>query len=155
MQDFEEAIDRVVAGLEKKNRVINPQERQIVAVHETGHALVAAFTASADKVHKISIIPRGIGALGLMTFPRQRHPMFLGEQSGYTPGESREYSEATAEAIDAETKKVLDERLEHVKQLLQDKRALLDRIAALLLEKEVLEGEEFARILQGELQPVS
>ena len=64
MQDFEEAIDRDIAGLEKKHRVINPQERQIIAVHETGHALVAAFTPGADAVHKISIIPRGIGALG-------------------------------------------------------------------------------------------
>ena len=64
MSDFEEAIDRVIAGLEKKNRVINPKEREIVAVHETGHALVAAFTPGADKVHKISIVPRGIGALG-------------------------------------------------------------------------------------------
>ena len=64
MSDFEEAIDRVVAGLRKKNRLINPKEREIVAVHESGHALVAAFTEGADKVHKISIIPRGIGALG-------------------------------------------------------------------------------------------
>ena len=65
MSDFDEAIDRVVAGLRKKNRLINPREREIVAVHETGHALVAAFTEGADKVHKISIIPRGIGALGM------------------------------------------------------------------------------------------
>jgi cell division protease FtsH len=64
MRDFEEAIDRVIAGLEKKNRVINPRERDIVAVHESGHALVTAFTPGADTVHKISIIPRGIGALG-------------------------------------------------------------------------------------------
>ena len=62
--DFDDAIDRVVAGLEKKNRLINPKERTIVAYHETGHALVAAFTKGADPVHKISIIPRGIGALG-------------------------------------------------------------------------------------------
>jgi cell division protease FtsH len=64
MDDMEEAIDRIVAGLEKKNRVINPKEKRIVAFHETGHALVAAFTPGADKVHKISIVPRGIGALG-------------------------------------------------------------------------------------------
>jgi len=57
-------VDRIIAGLEKKNRVINPKEKEIVAYHETGHALIAAFTPGADKVHKISIIPRGIAALG-------------------------------------------------------------------------------------------
>jgi len=62
--DFDNAIERVVAGLEKKNRLLNPKERTIVAYHETGHATVAAFTKGADPVHKISIIPRGIGALG-------------------------------------------------------------------------------------------
>jgi cell division protease FtsH len=64
MEDLGEAVDRIIAGLEKKNRLINPKEKQIVAYHETGHALVAAFTQGADKVHKISIIPRGIAALG-------------------------------------------------------------------------------------------
>ncbi|MCU0588132.1 MAG: ATP-dependent zinc metalloprotease FtsH [Syntrophobacteraceae bacterium] len=64
MEDLDNAVDRIIAGLEKKNRVINPREKEIVAYHETGHALVAASTPGADKVHKISIIPRGIGALG-------------------------------------------------------------------------------------------
>ncbi len=64
MEDLDEAVDRIIAGLEKKNRVINPKEKEIVAYHETGHALIAAFTPGADKVHKISIIPRGIAALG-------------------------------------------------------------------------------------------
>ena len=64
MQDFEEAIDRVVAGLEKRNRVMNPKEKETVAYHEAGHALVAESRAHADRVSKISIIPRGIGALG-------------------------------------------------------------------------------------------
>ena len=63
-KDFDDAIERVVAGLEKKNRLINPQERKTVAYHETGHAVLAAYTKGADPVHKISIIPRGIGALG-------------------------------------------------------------------------------------------
>jgi cell division protease FtsH len=62
--DFDNAIERVIAGLEKKNRLINPNERKTVAYHETGHAVVAAYTKGADPVHKISIIPRGIGALG-------------------------------------------------------------------------------------------
>jgi cell division protease FtsH len=64
MADLEEAIDRVVAGLEKKARVMNPQERKRVATHEAGHALVAASVPTGDSVHKISIIPRGIAALG-------------------------------------------------------------------------------------------
>jgi cell division protease FtsH len=64
MADLEEAVDRIMGGLEKKNRVINPKEKQIVAYHESGHAVVASFTPGADAVHKISIVPRGIGALG-------------------------------------------------------------------------------------------
>ena len=63
-EDFDEAIDRVVAGLQKKNRVMNPQEKEIVAVHESGHAIVAESVEHADPVAKISIIPRGIAALG-------------------------------------------------------------------------------------------
>jgi cell division protease FtsH len=63
-KDLDDAIERVIAGLEKKNRLLNPKERKIVAYHETGHAMVAAFTKGADPVHKISIIPRGIGSLG-------------------------------------------------------------------------------------------
>jgi len=64
MPDFTAAIERIVAGLERKNRLLNPKERTIVAYHEMGHALVAAAIAGSDPVHKISIIPRGIGALG-------------------------------------------------------------------------------------------
>jgi cell division protease FtsH len=64
MNDFNVAIERIVAGLEKKNRLLNPREREIVAHHEMGHALVAAALPGTDPVHKISIIPRGIGALG-------------------------------------------------------------------------------------------
>jgi cell division protease FtsH len=63
-EEFEQAIDRIIAGLEKKNRVLNDREKKTVAYHETGHALVAAFTATAEKVHKITIVPRGIGSLG-------------------------------------------------------------------------------------------
>jgi cell division protease FtsH len=64
MQDLEEAIDRVVAGLERRSQVLTDEERRLVAYHELGHALVAHFIENADPVHKISIIPRGIGALG-------------------------------------------------------------------------------------------
>ncbi len=64
MDDIDRATDRIVAGLEKKNRLINEEEKRIVAFHEAGHALVAQCVEHADPVHKISIIPRGIGALG-------------------------------------------------------------------------------------------
>jgi cell division protease FtsH len=64
MADFDEAIDRIVAGLEKKTRVMNPKEKETVAYHEAGHALVAESRPRADRVAKVSIIPRGIAALG-------------------------------------------------------------------------------------------
>ncbi|MBS1238645.1 MAG: ATP-dependent metallopeptidase FtsH/Yme1/Tma family protein [Deltaproteobacteria bacterium] len=64
MEELEEAIERVTAGLEKKKRVMSKKEKEIVAYHETGHALMAEFLETADPVHKISIIPRGIAALG-------------------------------------------------------------------------------------------
>jgi cell division protease FtsH len=64
MAEFQEAVERIVAGLEKKNRLINPKERQIVAFHEVGHALVALSLPGTDPVRKISIIPRGVAALG-------------------------------------------------------------------------------------------
>ena len=215
MSDFEEAIDRVVAGLEKKNRLINPKEKRIVATHEVGHALVAAFTPGADQVHKISIIPRGIAALGYtqqlptddrylmtreellgkvdvllggrvaeetvfgevstgahndlqratdivrsivveygmghtlgpLTYSRRR-PLFLGDQAGYLPEGPREYSEATAEAVDGEMKQLMAERLQRVTELLRVKRPLLDRLANVLLEREVLEADEFKRLIE-------
>jgi len=62
--DFDEAIDRVIAGLQKKNRVMNVQEKEIIAFHESGHAIVAESVEHADPVHKVSIIPRGVAALG-------------------------------------------------------------------------------------------
>jgi cell division protease FtsH len=64
MSELQEAVERVVAGLEKKNRVLNPMEKERVAHHEVGHALVALSIPGSDAVHKISIIPRGIAALG-------------------------------------------------------------------------------------------
>ena len=69
MDDFTAAVERIVAGLEKKSRVLNEKERRRVAYHEMGHALVAATLPGVDPVHKVSIIPRGVGALG---YTRQR-----------------------------------------------------------------------------------
>ena len=72
--DISAAVDRVVAGLERRSRVINPEERRRVAYHEVGHALVGTLAGTDDRVHKISIIPRGVGALGYtMQLPAEEH----------------------------------------------------------------------------------
>jgi cell division protease FtsH len=76
MADFNNAVERIVAGLEKRNRLLNPKEREIVAYHEMGHALVAMTLPGSDPVHKVSIIPRGIGALGY-TIQRPTEDRFL------------------------------------------------------------------------------
>ena len=76
MEDFNNAVERIVAGLEKRNRLLNPKERRIVAYHETGHALVAMALPGVDPVHKVSIIPRGVGALGY-TIQRPTEDRFL------------------------------------------------------------------------------
>ena len=76
MADFGNAVERIVAGLEKKNRLLNPREREIVAYHEMGHALVALALPGVDPVHKVSIIPRGIGSLGY-TIQRPTEDRFL------------------------------------------------------------------------------
>jgi cell division protease FtsH len=76
MQDFTNGIERIVAGLEKKNRLLNPNERRVVAYHEMGHALIATALPGSDPVHKISIIPRGIGSLGY-TIQRPTEDRFL------------------------------------------------------------------------------
>ncbi len=76
LDDFTQAIERVVAGLEKRNRVLIPHEREVIAFHETGHALVAMALPGMDPVQKVSIIPRGVGALGY-TIQRPIEDRFL------------------------------------------------------------------------------
>ena len=76
MEDFNRAVERIVAGLEKKNRLLNPHERKVTAYHEMGHAMVARALPGSDPVHKVSIIPRGIGALGY-TIQRPIEDRFL------------------------------------------------------------------------------
>ena len=204
MTDFEEALDRIVAGLEHKNRVMNPMEKEIVAYHEAGHAVIAETRVSADKVAKISIIPRGIAALGytqqqptedrylmrrmelldrmdvllggrvaeelvfndistgaqndlqratdmarhmvthygmseavgLAAHEAPRTPTYLGAPQ--LP-EARTYSERTAELIDAEVRRLLEESKARVVTTLTEKRPLLNALAGLLLEKEVVD----------------
>jgi cell division protease FtsH len=79
MDDFTSAVERLVAGIEKRSRVLSPKERKVVAYHEMGHALVASALPGTDPVHKVSIIPRGIGALGY-TMQRPTEDRFLIER---------------------------------------------------------------------------
>jgi cell division protease FtsH len=203
LADFTLAIERIVAGLEKKNRLLNPAERRIVAYHEMGHALVASATPGSDPVHKISIIPRGIGALGytiqrptddryLMTrreleskmavllggraaehvifdhlstgasddlakatsiarsmatqygmFPELGHVSYEQRDSGFLmPGASASrhgYSESTARDIDAAVKQAVDDAYRTARQVLVRNRAVLERGAEQLLERETLD----------------
>lgn len=212
MADFEEAIERIIAGLEKKSRVLNKEERERVAYHECGHAIVASVLPHVDPVKRVSIIPRGIAALGytLQTPTEDRYlltraelldriavmlggraaevvifneistgakndldkatdlassmvrsygmsekigpqsydrgaPMFLN-----LPGVSREkeYSEETARAIDAEIRSILQQSYETSLKILSDRREALRKIAAVLLQKEVIEGQELKDLLK-------
>ncbi|PSQ70267.1 MAG: hypothetical protein BRD29_00125, partial [Bacteroidetes bacterium QH_2_67_10] len=74
MDDFEQSIDRVIGGLEKKNKIISPEEREIIAYHESGHAIVGWFFEHTDPVVKVSIVPRGMAALGYsQSMPEERY----------------------------------------------------------------------------------
>jgi cell division protease FtsH len=209
--DFDEAIDRVVAGLQKKNRVMNPKEKEIVAFHESGHAIVAESVEHADPVHKISIIPRGIAALGytqqqptedrylmtrselmdrlavllggrvaeelafgeistgaqndlqratdiarsmvaeygmsdrlgLVTYERARQPLFL--PGSFAPGKT--YSEEKAGQIDEEISRVVDEAHQRVRGILSAHRNVLDELARLVSEKEIVQGNVLRKML--------
>ena len=210
MTDFDEAIDRVVAGLERKSRVINPREKEIVAYHEAGHALVAESRPHADRVAKVSIIPRGVAALGytqqrptedryLMTRAelldrldvllggRVAEELIFGDVSTgaqddlqratdiarhmitrYGMGEAlglatfepprpmflpvpasgpKEYSERTAETIDAEIQKLLEAAHTRVHETLTARRLTLETLAKRLIEKEVVDREALTRLI--------
>ena len=211
MAEFEEAVERVIAGLEKKNRLINPKEREIVAYHEMGHAIVALSLPGTDRVHKISIIPRGIAALGytMQTPTEDRFLMSktellnkiatllggraaeeivfneistgahndlaratdiarsmvkeygMSEKIGqvYFAREKRgqylsmpvegavDYSEATAELIDNEVREIINDQYAKTRQILEEKKEVLDQGAQLLLEKEKIEGEAIKMLM--------
>ncbi len=218
MADIEEAIDRVVAGLEKKRRVMSKKEKEIVAFHESGHAIVATTLPGADPVRRISIIPRGISALGYtlqlptedrylmtrselldrlavllggrvaeeivfgeistgahndlqratdiatsmvkefgmsetlgyVTFEKEKKPLFLPSSLA----SSKEYSEETAQKIDAEVKKIIDQTYQKAKDLLVLKKDKLEELARLLLEKEIVEEADLKKILQPQEQVI-
>lgn len=80
MQDFQDAIDRVIGGLEKKNKIISPEEKKIVAVHEAGHAVAGWFLEHADPLVKVSIVPRGVAALGYAQYLPKEQFLYQTEQ---------------------------------------------------------------------------
>jgi cell division protease FtsH len=221
--EVNEAIERVMAGLEKKGRALNKREKEIVAHHESGHALIAEVLPTTDRVHKVSMIPRGMHALGftmqlpledryLMTRPelldkitvlmggraaervvfhevstgasddlqratdlaRRMVSQFgmspvLGPQAlahldghaestflpGVSLGGSRAYSERLQETIDAEVGDILRLAFDRAVALLEHNRVQLMELAALLREKEVLEGAELQKVLEGASAPPS
>jgi len=212
MKDFDEASERIIAGLERKSRVMNRVEKETVAFHEAGHALVAESRPNADRVTKVSIIPRGVAALGytlqtptedrylmrraelldridvllggrvaeeivfgdistgaqndlqrvtdlarhmvtqygmsetlgLVTFEEPRTNPFLNVGGS---GRSREYSEKTAQAIDDEVRTIVADARERVRETLTKRRAALDAMATLLLEKEVIDRQGLEALL--------
>ena len=80
MQDFQDAIDRVIGGLEKKNKIISPEEKKIVAYHEAGHAVAGWFLEHADPLVKVSIVPRGVAALGYAQYLPKEQFLYTTEQ---------------------------------------------------------------------------
>ncbi len=216
--DFTAAMERIVAGLEKRNRLLNPEERRVVAYHETGHALLALSLPGTDTVHKISIIPRGIGALGytlqrptedrylmsaeelqnkltvllggraaeqisngrlstgaaddlakatdiarsmamrfgmhpvlgVASYEDQR-PAFL--QADFQPSAPRRFSEETAREIDCAVRELLSAALARAVATLSSQRAVLERVAATLLERETLSGEELRALVNQTVTP--
>jgi cell division protease FtsH len=209
-KEVEEAIDKIIAGPEKKSLVLSPEEKHIVAVHETGHAVVAKALPSGDVVHRISIVSRGMalgyniqlpekdkylqrktelmnrissllggraaeeiiigevstGAandlekatdiarkmvraygmsdkLGPLTFGKENELIFLGKELG----EERNYSEKTADLIDAEVKKIVESCYEKAKKVIKDQLEVINLISETLTEKETLQGEELKKFL--------
>ena len=219
MEDLEEGIERVMAGPERKSRILNDREKRIIAYHETGHAIVAKLLPGSDPVHKISIIPRGHAALGytlqlpeedrflmskselmnriavllsgrvseeivfndvtsgaandleratqtarqmvtqlgmsetigLVKLGNKREEIFLGRDIS----EDRNYSEEVAYKIDQEVKAIIDACYENAKEILTSRRALMDKIAGVLLEREVIDAEEFERLMNEGVPEIS
>jgi cell division protease FtsH len=212
MADFNEAIERGAMGLERKSKIMTQDEKMRVALHEAGHAVVACALPNTHPVHKVTIIPRGVGTLGFMWQRPEddRHLQTRGElesdikvamggtiaeelvygeisngatsdlqhanrtarrmvtyfgMSGlgrvfYPEGDqnpflgglgnfgSRDYSEETAREIDLEIRLLIDKAIAEVRAILQARRAALDAIGMLLLEKETIDGNELRSLLE-------
>ncbi len=216
MAEFNEAIDRVVAGPERRSRLITEEEKEIIAYHEGGHAVVQRVLPKCDPVSKVTIVSRGMalgytmslpqedrylhsksefedkiagmlggmvseslvfgdtttGAsndlekatnlaramvtqygmsekLGPLTFGKKEEMIFLGREIS----EQRNYSDEVAAKIDAEVREIIDHAYARAKEALTTHREVLDRLAALLIEKETIEGEEFEALFTGILPP--
>ena len=205
MQDFQDAVDRVIGGLEKKNKIISPEEKMIVAYHEAGHAVAGWFLEHADPLVKVSIVPRGIAALGYAQYLPKEQFLYQTEQliddmcmalggraaeelifgkistgalsdleritkmaysivSIYGMNEkvgnvsfydskssdykfNKPYSEATAQTIDEEVRKLINFAYDRTKALLSEKREELEKIARELLEKEILFQSDLEKII--------
>ena len=204
MQDFQDAIDRVIGGLEKKNKIISPEEKKIVAFHEAGHAVVGWFLEHAAPLVKVSIVPRGVAALGYAQYLPKEQYLYTKEQlldtvcmalggrvaedivfhristgaqndleritrlaydmvvmygmndkignvSYHDPqgeyGFGKPYSEKTAEMIDDEIRKYVIVAYDRTKNLLLDKREHLDKIAKVLLDKEIIFQSDLVDLL--------
>ena len=210
MPDLNEAVDRVIAGPERKSRVITPQEKRIIAYHEGGHAVAGHFLPKADPVFKVTIVARGMAGgytrslpsddrrlqdrsyyeammaqalgghvaeemvfgepttgahddigkvthiaremvtqwgmserLGPRTFGRRDSMVFLGRDIA----EQRDYSERTAEEIDEEVRRIVEEAHERCREVLREHRGKLDELADALIEVETLEGDDLLRVL--------
>jgi cell division protease FtsH len=207
--DLEEAIERVIAGPERKSRLISPEEKRIVAYHEAGHAVVANALPNCDPVHKVSIIARGMAGGYTMALPKEDRtlmgrskmlddmafalggraseelvfdditsgasddlervtrmartmitrlgmskdlgPMVYGQKEeliflGREISEQRDYSEAVAEQIDKEVRRLVSESHAKAQQILLQYRDMLDAVAQKLLETETLSRDEFEAI---------
>lgn len=205
MQDFQDAMDRVIGGLEKKNKIISPDEKKIVAYHEAGHAVAGWFLEHADPLVKVTIVPRGMTALGYAQYlPREQylyrseqlldemcmtlggraaedvvfgkvstgalsdlervtklaHSMVtvyglndkIGNMSYYDSKQSdysfnKPYSEETAQMIDQEVRKIIEEAYIRSKDLLTKHLDALEIIAKELLEKEILFQNDLERLI--------
>ncbi|QHI38626.1 ATP-dependent zinc metalloprotease FtsH [Kordia antarctica] len=208
-QDFLDAVDRIVGGLEKKNKIIKPEEKRRIAYHEAGHATISWMTEHADPLVKVTIVPRGqaLGAAWYLPEERQittkeqlldKMCSLLGgraaeevEMGNYSTGAQNDlerttkqasamvtiyglsdeighlsyydssgqsdqtflkpYSEKTAEKIDAEIRKMIDEQYARAIQILTNNKDKLTTLAELLLEKEVIFKDDLERIFGARL----
>jgi AFG3 family protein len=204
-EHFEQAIDRVIAGLERKSRVLSPEEKKTVAYHEAGHAVAGWFLEHADPLLKVTIIPRGVAALGYAQYlPKDQYlystaqlldrmcmtlggrvseqiffnmittgahddlqrvtklayaqvttygmnpnvgPLSFNNPNDGEPQFQKPYSEETAKMIDEEVRKLVALAYERTMKLLTDKKNDVEKVAQLLLSKEVLNREDMISLL--------
>jgi cell division protease FtsH len=212
MEEVEEAIDKVIAGPQKKSRIISDDERRRIAYHEAGHAVVGKALAAREEVHRISIVSRGMALgftlqlptedrymrtsdellreiagllggsaseklflgsistgpsndleratdivhrmiraygmsekLGPVTYGKSSDLVFLGKELS----EERNYSEDTAQTIDAEARRLVEQQYQRATEILEMNRAVLERLVGVLLDKETLQGAELEEALRG------